>query len=402
VAGLSLFLLLVAGLVTWRIVDPGTYVAPTPRAAHVHVQPGLAAATLHDLEDAVDSGDAAAARALAPDGDKAAASLLGAIARNARQLHVRDFTMRYVDEEGALSADGAWEAAVDTSWRFAGFDARPARAEVLFRFVDEGDRAGLAAVGGGDRRTPLWLSGPVQVRSTPGTLVLVAGPEREAKTYAARAAAAVPVVRRVLPHWHPRLVVEVPASLQGLEHALDAHPGEYDNIAAVTTTVDGSLGGGSPVHVFVNPDVFGRLRPQGAQVVMSHEAVHVATGAATSTTPLWLLEGFADYVALRDVHLPISTTAGQIIKQVRKHGPPPALPGSAEFDTTTSHLGAAYESAWLACRVLADVGGEQQLVRFYRRVDGGAPLGTALEASFGLTERGFTRKWQERLSDLAA
>ncbi len=102
------------------------------------------------------------------------------------------------------------------------------------------------------------------------------------------------------------------------------------------------------------------------------------------------------------MHLPISTTAGQIIKQVRKNGPPPALPGGAEFDTTTSHLGAAYESAWLACRVLADVGGEQQLVRFYRRVDGGAPLGAALEASFGLTERGFTRKWQQRLSDLAA
>ena len=356
-AGLSLFLLLVAGLVTWRLVDPGTYVAPTPSSPHAQPQPGLAAATLHDLEDAVDQGDATAARALAPDGDRSAATLLGAIARNARQLHVRDFTVRYVDEEGALTADGAWEAAVDTTWRFAGFDAASAHAEVLFRFVDEGRRVALAAVGGGDRRTPLWLSGPVQVRSTPGTLVLVAGPGREADSYAARATAAVPVVRRVLTRWDPKLVVEVPASLHGLERTLDADPGEYDNIAAVTTTVDGSLAPGSPVHVFVNPDVFGRLRPQGAQVVMSHEAVHVATGAATSTTPLWLLEGFADYVALRDVHLPISTTAGQIIKQVRKNGPPPALPGGAEFDTTTSHLGAAYESAWLACRVLADVGG---------------------------------------------
>ena len=38
---------------------------------------------------------------------------------------------------------------------------------------------------------------------------------------------------------------------------------------------------------------------------MSHEATHVATDAALSTMPLWLLEGFADYVALRDVDLPI-------------------------------------------------------------------------------------------------
>ena len=87
------------------------------------------------------------------------------------------------------------------------------------------------------------------------------------------------------------------------------------------------------MHVFVNPDVFGRLRTAGAQVVMSHEAVHVATDAARSTVPLWLLEGFADYVALRDVDLPISTTAGQIIRQVRRDGVPEALPGPVEFDT---------------------------------------------------------------------
>src|SRR3546814_6597486 len=79
-------------------------------------------------------------------------------------------------------------------------------------------------------------------------------------------------------------------------------PGDYANIAAVTTTVDGSLSPSAPVHVFVNPQMWAGLKPQGAQVVMSHEAVHVVTGAAiTSGVPLWLLEGFADYVALRDV-----------------------------------------------------------------------------------------------------
>ncbi|MCW2793909.1 MAG: hypothetical protein JWO76_3007, partial [Nocardioides sp.] len=68
----------------------------------------------------------------------------------------------------------------------------------------------------------------------------------------------------------------------------------------------------------------------------------------------------------------------------------------------TSHLGAAYEAAWLACRVLADDGGEAALVRFYEAVNRGRPVGAALRSMFGLTRQAFTRQWRERLSDLAA
>ena len=72
----------------------------------------------------------------------------------------------------------------------------------------------------------------------------------------------------------------------------------------MTTTADGSGSEDAPVHVFVNPDVTRGLKGAGAQVVMSHEITHVATDAATSPVDPWLLEGFADYVALRDVPLP--------------------------------------------------------------------------------------------------
>jgi hypothetical protein len=402
VAGLSLSLLLVVGLVAWAVLDDDPYVARPPQGPPARVQPAQAAEALHALERAVDDRDQSAARALAPAGDDRAAALLAAVVRNADALRVRDFTLRYVDEEGPLDPDGAWSAAVDATWAFAGFDLAPARAEVLVSFVAEDDRVALTSFGGGDRHSPVWLDGPVQVRRTQRTLVLVEGSGAEADGYARRATAAVPVVRRVLPRWKPRLVVEVPASAAGLDRALDADPGEYANIAAVTTTADGSLAPDSPVHVFVNPDVFGGLRPQGAQVVMSHETVHVATDAARSAMPLWLLEGFADYVALRDVDLPITTTAGQIIKQVRQDGPPRRLPGAAEFDTTTAHLGAAYEAAWLACRVLAGDGGETALVRFYDAVNHGRSVGAALRTSFGLTRQELTRQWRERLSDLAA
>jgi hypothetical protein len=233
-------------------------------------------------------------------------------------------------------------------------------------------------------------------------MVLVEGSAARADQFAALAARAVPQVRRVLPRWPGGLVVEVPPSQHGLDAALGADRGQYAGIAAVTTTVDGSHSRRSPSHVFVNPKVFDPLRPQGAQVVITHEATHVATDAATSKAPVWLVEGFADYVALTSQRLPLSTTAARIIALVRRHGPPRHLPTSAQFAPGAPHLEARYESAWLACRLLAQDGGVRALVAFYRAMDKGGDLGPELRRHFGLTPVTFTKAWRSVLSHLPA
>jgi hypothetical protein len=394
VAGLSLCLLVASGLLAWSLTRDDTYVAPTPHAARPSVAPTLATSTLAAFETAVRERDQDAARALAPADDPAAADALAALVANADALDVGDFSLRYVDDDGAPTSDGAWDAAVDATWRFRGFDTVSGRAEVDAHLVDDGDRVALAGFGGGGRVSPVWLSGPV--------LVVVAGSSDEADRYAVRAEAAVPVVRRVLPGWRRGLVVEVPASVDALEAALGADQGDYDQIAAVTTSADGSTAPSSPVHVFVNPDVFGTLRPTGAQVVLSHEATHVATGAWDSRTPLWLLEGFADYVALRDVDLPVARSAAQIIAAVRRGGAPRSLPDEAAFGTRTPRLGATYESAWLACRLIAQESGEPALVGFYRAVDRGSPLADALRSQAGLTVPELTADWLSELRELAS
>ncbi|GAA1768782.1 hypothetical protein GCM10009795_013820 [Nocardioides hankookensis] len=401
-AGLSLCLLVASALLAWSLTHDDTYVAPAPRAARPSVEPTLATTTLAAFETAVRERDQDAARALAPAGDPAAGDTLAALVANADALDVGDFTLRYVDDDGAPTSDGAWDAAVDATWRFRGFDTVSGRAEVDVHLVDDGNRVALAGFGGGGRVSPVWLSGPVQVRRTPSTLVVVAGSSDVADDYAARAEAAVPVVRRVLPSWRRGLVVEVPASVDALEAALGAKEGDYDQIAAVTTSADGSSAPSSPVHVFVNPDVFGSLRPTGAQVVMSHETTHVATGAWDSRTPLWLLEGFADYVALRDVDLPVDRSAAQIIAAVRRSGAPRRLPDEGAFGTRTPHLGATYESAWLACREIAQETSEADLVAFYRAVDRGQPLPAALVAETGLTVAELTADWRSELQELAS
>jgi hypothetical protein len=400
VAGLSLCLLLVAGVVVWTLTDSDPYVAPRPSSQEDPVDAGQASRTLGSLQQAVRQGDRAGAEALAPTGDDGAAQLMAAIVANARSIPVRDFRLRYIDETSAASADGTWGAAVTVTWQFAGFDPASSQSEVTFWFRRDGDRVALVAIGGGDERTPVWLTGPLTVRRTSDTLVLDAG--RGADTVEDRARAAVSDVRAVLPQWRTGLVVEVPAGSDALDAALDAAPGEYTGIAAVTSSTDGSVAPDSPIHVFINPTVFDRLGATGAQVVMSHEAVHVATKAPNSTMPQWLLEGFADYVALRDVDLPFSVTAAQITRQVRREGAPKALPGPSEFGSTDTHLGAAYEAAWLACVVLADHGGEDALVGFYAALNGGSDLIEELRQRFGWTEGELVAAWRQRLTELAA
>ena len=149
------------------------------------------------------------------------------------------------------------------------------------------------------------------------------------------------------------------------------------------------------------PPTAGAYCPLAAQVVISHEAVHAVTQAPESGAEAWLLEGFADYVALRDVGLPLSRTAGQIIAQVREDGIPAALPSRTDLDSQAAHLGAAYESAWLVCMTLAQHGGEEALVAFYGAVLDGADLEEELRSRFGWSIADLTRAWQQQLQTLA-
>ena len=262
-AGLSLLVGL-AGVTTYALVRDPPYVAPPPRSAAPQARPAQAAVALHALVVALEAGDGAAAARLAPDDDPAAADLLRAVAGNAADLGLV-VDLRYVDETGAVDPDGSWSAAVAATWRYAADDAS-ARAELTVGFRPvTADAVAVTGFGGtAAARVPVWLAGPVTVRDAGGVEVVVSGTgasaDRAATRYLRLAERAVVVVHRVLPDWRANLVVEVPASGAALDRALGSEPGHYRSIAAVTATVDGSSAGEAPVHVFVNPDIFDRLR----------------------------------------------------------------------------------------------------------------------------------------------
>ena len=373
------------------------YVAPAPETATAGADATAASTTLATLEDAVAAGDVQAAAALASD--STAEDLLSAVATNASGIGLTHVTFGYVTETGRTAGEDAWDALVSVTWQVRGFDEAPARVELPVSFADGGRR--ITAIGGQGARLPLWLAGPVAVRRTADVVVLAAAGDRHIERYTRQGQRAVDHVESTLGGTH-RLVVEVPADAAALHRVLDADDDAYASIAAITAPVDGTQAPRSPVHVFLNPGVFDKLDHTAAQVVMTHEAVHATTGASlVQDAPLWLVEGFADYVALRRISLPPSRTSAQIIAQVKKSGLPSALPAASDFNTAATHLGAAYEAAWLVCRTLADKGGERALITFYDDVLAGTEVAPALRRGFGWSEADLLAAWRTRLADLA-
>ncbi|MGA9748607.1 MAG: hypothetical protein WBQ50_14200 [Nocardioides sp.] len=370
-----------------------------------------ATSLLDDLSEALESGIRSDVVALAAPGDREAVRELVALRANARSLRLADLSMRYVDDNAGRSVAGiapslaerAWVGDIRLDWSIGGFDRGVSSMEVTMTFVQTDDGAAfVTARTDYGRPAPLWLLERLGVERSDRSLVLAAerGDAAMLSGYADLADQAVRDVRKVLPRWRGSLVVEVPDSERQLVRALDSADGAYSAIAAVTTPADGSPGDDRPIHIFVNPPVFGPLGEQGAQIVMSHEAAHVATGAAASSMPTWLLEGFADYVALAHVDLPVAVTASQILEQVRSSGVPGSLPGPPAFETDSPDLGASYESAWLACRLLAEEYGEDRLIAFYERADVDGSTTGAFE-ELGTTESAFTRTWRDYLGTLA-
>lgn len=354
--------------------------------------------TISALESALRAADRTAAASL---GAGPAEDLLGDAAANVTRLGLVDVALRLVQERGTGTSPESWQAVVSVEYRIRDWDDDPTRVETTFTFTPQGDAQVITAVGASDGRTPLWLAGPVTPVVAGRTLVLARGNDGDRESRLARRA--VLDVIRVIPSWKGRLVIESPATEEEFNRALGVTREVYANIAAVTASVDGSVTGGSPVHVFLNPALFARLGPRAAQIVVSHESTHVATLAPyTSGMPTWLLEGFADYVALVRSGIGVQTAAAQILAQLRKDGLPEDLPTDEDLSPTATSLGAAYEEAWLVTRFLAAEYGEAKLIAFYQAIDGGAGVEEAFDTVLGTSQERFVAGWRADLRTLVS
>jgi hypothetical protein len=276
-------------------------------------------------------------------------------------------------------------------------------APLTYTFVQRGDAAyvvDIAEVAGA--RTPVWLLGSLVVRRSNRTLVAAVRPGDPTRIYRHLQQAASDVAA-VIPDWNGGLVAYVPADVSQMEALGGAAPGAFSNIAAVTTTVDGSLESNSPVAIVVNPAVFAELQQVGAHVVITHESTHAATGATTVDLPLWVAEGFADYVGVGSVHVPLDVSTSAFTRECRRRGLPDALPADAAFGSAQRNLEASYEQAWLAARLIARDYGQTTLVEFYQRlVAHPHQLDHAVREILHTTVSALTARWRNYLRTIAS
>ena len=83
------------------------------------------------------------------------------------------------------------------------------------------------------------------------------------------------------------------------------------------------------------------------------------------TPPLWLAEGFANYVGYSGSGLPPGVIAADLVPLLRAGRAEQHLPTASAFDPTLGPIAPAYADAWLAVTLIAD-GSATRAVQFYR------------------------------------
>ena len=230
-----------------------------------------------------------------------------------------------------------------------------------------------------------WDAGPLVVRLGRNCMVL-AHPAHagELATFAAAVDAAIPRVTAVWgTRWQRLIAVFIPDSQQEMGTVVGSRFA-LTRIAAVAIAdrVDTATGRAWGQRILVNPANLDRLGTLGRQVVLEHELAHVAArGITGSGMPVWLVEGFADYVGYRDSDLPTVLIARDLRSEIRAGSWPGKLPGDRDFLGNSARLSVAYEEAWFACRLVVKRVGVTGLLRLYRLVGTSAQPATAMDGA---------------------
>jgi hypothetical protein len=301
------------------------------------------------------------------------------------------------------STGGAALVKVRLTYALTGHDREPVARTRYLAFAPR--RGGWTVVGDGTARgrsddPEIWDGGPLSV--VRGRSALVIGDAPGLPGIARRLDAAVPTVTAVsgplaARDWTRRIVALVPDDPARAGALAGGRP-DLREIAALATVAP-TTGGRGADRIVIAPDAFGRLNALGRKVVLTHELTHVATGGARDgRTPLWLIEGFADYAGYRGRDVSVRSAARELSREVAAGRVPSALPRREAFDGGAARLSQSYQEAWLACRMIAERYGEAALVRLYRAA-GRQPESAALREVLGLDLPRFTAAWRDYLRE---
>jgi hypothetical protein len=258
---------------------------------------------------------------------------------------------------------------VEASFGFKGQDASPFLAHFSYTFASTS--SGWRIAGQDDVPQPLrsdveiWDSGPVRTVSTARTLVVFhpggVGLARRLLSVAERGYGQVAASWSA--SWDRKVVILVPRD-QGEAQRL-VRSRNLSDVAAVTSSAIEA----GPLHrllgnrIIVNTSLMESYRTLDLQVVLTHEMTHVATRKIGVGVPLYLVEGFADYTALRPLQAPPRVTRPSLAAAVRAGRFRGKLPSRSQLVGSDAAL--AYDEGSTFCLWVATTFGAGKLQALY-------------------------------------
>lgn len=309
--------------------------------------------------------------------------------------------------------DELWAPAVELRYALRGADLLPTTRGMGYLFARRGDTwylrsdTALDELGRRTWRGP-WDYAPCLVTATRTGIVLAhPGSEPMAERLAKELDAAVQAVSALWgTGWSQRVALMLPDSVAEMRSLVGPDfPVESVVAVAVADRVDTKRRTVAGQRVVLSPSGSRALSVASLRVVLRHEILHVAARADTvDGAPMWLLEGFADYVGYRDSGITLPQGAPDLTDVVRRDGPPQSLPDDAAFHAHGRDLDLAYQQAWSIARYVSDHYGEDRLVALYRKLAGAGPASASdtdeiLRQVIGLDRAGLIAGWRQYLLD---
>jgi hypothetical protein len=298
---------------------------------------------------------------------------------NLRQF--RFTTLRYfvADERPAPAmvakyGKSTFSTRVMMRYQLAGLDPRPVQTDLGYTFVVRGNRWILVADDAIDEtlsedghRQP-WDFQPIAVIRR-GKVVVVVDKTESAlgRKIGGVSQTAVAAVRRHWPRpWNGAVMVVAMSEPNVMSMLWTTGTGAGWTIAAKAVTLyDGeplSVKAIAPVgsRIVINPAV----RKTLDEDLLVHEMTHVATVPIGVRTPVWLVEGVAEYVRCRSIEDDPNWTVDPYRKTVKTKYLPSmkVLPGEAQFDASGDQ---SYGQAWWATEYLVSTEGVKGMASLY-------------------------------------
>ncbi len=314
---------------------------------------------------------------------------------------------------GVQGAEELWAPEIQLVYALQGSDVAATQRPMGYLLVR---RAGtwylrsdndLAGVGRKTWRGP-WDFGPCAAVATGRGLVVYHPARKEmADRIATELDSAVRAVSEVWgAGWPEQVVVLLPDTPEEMR-ALVGPNFPVDAVVAVSVAdrVDTDKHTAEGQRVVMSPATADTLSVAALKIVLRHEITHIAArGYTVDGSPMWLLEGFADYVGYRESGIPLSQAAPDLNAQMITRGPPDRLPTDEEFRSSGHTLDLAYQQSLSVARYIADKFSEAKLLELYHTLArsgraGATEIDKLLQSVVGLNREQFVAGWQEYLRE---